>query len=88
MTTTPVGGGRRAYRSPRRQQQAAETRAVVLAAADTLFATKGWSATGMRDVAREALRTVAGDRRCRFDLLVCLAAAIVAICSSPTRSCS
>ena len=35
MTTTPVGGGRRAYRSPRRQQQAAETRAVVLAATET-----------------------------------------------------
>ncbi len=45
---------RRPYRSQRRAQQAAETRASVLAAATRLFGERGWSATGMRDVAREA----------------------------------
>jgi AcrR family transcriptional regulator len=50
--------GRRVYRSPRRAQQAAETRASVLAAATRLFGERGWSATGMRDVAREAAVSV------------------------------
>jgi AcrR family transcriptional regulator len=45
---------RRPYRSARRRQQAAETRALVLAAATSLFADRGWSATGMRDIAKEA----------------------------------
>ena len=36
------------------RQQAAETRALVLAAATSLFAEGGWAATGMRDIAREA----------------------------------
>jgi AcrR family transcriptional regulator len=45
---------RRPYRSDRRQQQAAQTRELVLAAATTLFAERGWSSTGMRDVARAA----------------------------------
>jgi AcrR family transcriptional regulator len=44
----------RRYRSPRRAEQAAQTRAAVVAAAARLFTTKGWAATGMRDVAREA----------------------------------
>lgn len=73
MTTAPAGGGRRAYRSPRREQQAAETRAVVLAAADTLFAARGWAATGMRDVAREAgvaVETVYANFRSKTDLLM------------------
>ena len=63
----------RGYRSPRRQQQAAETRALVLAAADTLFATRGWSATGMRDVAREAgvaVETVYANFRSKAELLM------------------
>lgn len=54
MTTTRADGGRRPYRSTHRQQQAAQTRALVLAAATSLFSSKGWSGTGMREVAREA----------------------------------
>ncbi len=54
MTVPSPSPERRAYRSPRRQQQAAETRELVLSAASTLFGTQGWAATGMRDVAREA----------------------------------
>jgi AcrR family transcriptional regulator len=44
----------RSYRSPLRDKQAAETRAALLAAASRLFLDKGWTATGMRDVATEA----------------------------------
>ena len=47
-------GERRTYRSPRREQQARETREALLTAATTLFTTRGWAATGMRDIAREA----------------------------------
>lgn len=54
MTAAAPAEGRRPYRSARRRQQAAETRALVLAAATSLFAERGWSATGMRDVAKEA----------------------------------
>jgi AcrR family transcriptional regulator len=54
MTTGQAPPRRRAYRSPRRQQQAAETRAAVLAAAVQLFGERGWAATGMREVARAA----------------------------------
>lgn len=45
---------RRTYRSARRQEQAAQTRALVLAAAASRFAASGWAGTGMRDVARDA----------------------------------
>jgi AcrR family transcriptional regulator len=45
---------RRRYRSPLRDQQAQQTRAALLAAATRLFTTRGWAATGMRDIAREA----------------------------------
>lgn len=64
---------RRAYRSPRRQKQAAETRELVLTAAGTLFGTRGWSATGMRDVAREAgvaVETVYANFRSKTELLM------------------
>jgi AcrR family transcriptional regulator len=44
----------RRYRSPRREQQAAQTRTEIIGAATRLFTTKGWAATGMRDVARVA----------------------------------
>lgn len=54
MTAAPQEEGRRPYRSARRQQQAAQTRALVLAAATSLFADRGWSSTGMRDIAKEA----------------------------------
>ena len=50
----PQEEGRRPYRSARRQQQAAQTRALVLAAATSLFADRGWSSTGMRDIAKAA----------------------------------
>jgi AcrR family transcriptional regulator len=50
----PTALGRRSYHSPRRQRQAAETRADVLTAATRLFGDRGWAGTGMRDVARKA----------------------------------
>lgn len=55
MSTDPVTTRRpRRYESPKRQQQAAETRAAVLAEAVALFAERGWAGTGMRDIARAA----------------------------------
>jgi AcrR family transcriptional regulator len=59
-----VTGGvnsRRAYNSPRRQQQAAATRAVILDAAQRLFERQGYPATTMDAIAAEAgvaLKTV------------------------------
>jgi len=44
----------RRYESPLRAQRAAETKAALLGAATTLFTTKGWTSTGMRDVAKQA----------------------------------
>lgn len=79
MTAAPEGT-RRPYRSARRRQQAAETRALVLAAATSLFADRGWSATGMRDIAREAgvaVETVYASCGSKTDLL--LAAIDVAV---------
>ena len=73
MTAASPDRGRRTYRSPRRQQQATETRAAVLGAATTLFGTRGWSATGMRDVAREAgvaVETVYANFRSKTELLM------------------
>ena len=49
-----ASAGKRRYRSPRRQLQAEQTRAVVIAAAARVFSQRGWVATNMRDVAREA----------------------------------
>jgi AcrR family transcriptional regulator len=49
-----AGRARRRYRSPRREMQAQATRDALLAAAARLFTTRGWGATGMRDIAREA----------------------------------
>jgi AcrR family transcriptional regulator len=54
LTAAAPEEGRRTYTSARRRQQAAETRALVLAAATSLFAVRGWSATGMRAIANEA----------------------------------
>lgn len=45
---------RRRYRSRLREQQAAQTRRAVVDAARQLFEARGWSATGMRDVAAAA----------------------------------
>ena len=73
MTAASADRSRRAYRSPRRQQQAEQTRADVLAAAANLFGTRGWSATGMRDIAREAgvaVETVYANFRSKTDLLM------------------
>ena len=46
--------GRRTYRSELRERRTAETRHAVVAAAQRLFVTNGWAATGMRDIARAA----------------------------------
>lgn len=64
---------RRTYRSPQRRRQAAETRASVLEAATRLFGERGWAATGMRDVAREAgvsVETVYAGFGSKSDLLM------------------
>ncbi len=44
----------RRYRSRLREQRSAETRRAVVEAAHELFVSKGWAATGMRDVAAAA----------------------------------
>jgi AcrR family transcriptional regulator len=80
MATDQAARARRAYRSPRRAQQAAETRADVVAAAVRLFGARGWAGTGMRDVARAAgvsVETVYAGFRSKGDLL--LAAIDVAV---------
>lgn len=72
MATEEAARPRRAYRSPRREQQAAETRALVVAAAARLFGEHGWAATGMREVARAAgvsVETVYASFRSKADLL-------------------
>jgi AcrR family transcriptional regulator len=64
---------RRAYSSPKRRQQAAETRATVLEAAVALFGERGWAGTGMRDVARAAgvsVETVYATFGSKPDLLI------------------
>ena len=50
--TTPKKARR--YASPIRAKRAMETRAALMSAAAELFTTKGWAATGMRDVADAA----------------------------------
>lgn len=45
---------RREYQSPLRAQRAEQTRSALIDAATRLFSTKGWAATGMRDIATEA----------------------------------
>ena len=47
-------GGKRGYRSPRRQEQAAATRRAVLSSARELFASKGYSPTPVSDIAAAA----------------------------------
>src|SRR5690349_23779529 len=48
------GGGARRYHSPRRAEQAVATRRAVLDAARDLFVRKGYLATTVADIAREA----------------------------------
>lgn len=47
-------GTPRRYRSQLREQQAQQTKRAVVQAAHELFVTKGWAATGMREVATSA----------------------------------
>ena len=73
MAAGQATGPRRAYRSPRREQQAAETRSMVASAAARLFGERGWAATGMREVARAAgvsVETVYASFRSKGDLLM------------------
>jgi AcrR family transcriptional regulator len=80
MATEQAAQARRPYRSPRREQQAAETRAMVVAAAARLFGERGWAATGMREIARAAgvsVETVYASFRSKSELL--LAAIDVAV---------
>lgn len=72
---------KRAYRSPRRTEQAAQTRAHIIATATTLFGERGWAATGMRDIATAAavsVETVYSHFRSKADVLMgCIDAGIV-----------
>jgi AcrR family transcriptional regulator len=74
MTAASTSGtGRRAYSSALRQEQASRTRARVLATATRLFGERGWGATSMRDVAREAgvsVETVYAAFGAKSDLLM------------------
>jgi AcrR family transcriptional regulator len=73
MATEQAAQARRAYRSPRREQQAAETRAMVVAAAARRFGERGWAATGMREIARAAgvsVETVYASFRSKTELLM------------------
>ncbi|WP_420750026.1 TetR/AcrR family transcriptional regulator [Rhodococcus sp. O3] len=72
-SSAPPASPRRAYNSPRRRANAADTRQAVLDAAAELFATRGWSATGMRDIARRArvaVETVYATAGTKSDLLL------------------
>ncbi|GAA5187102.1 TetR/AcrR family transcriptional regulator [Rugosimonospora acidiphila] len=81
QTSTDQKPARRPYRSPRREQQAAETRAAVLAAAGDLFAARGFAGTGMRDIAKAAgvsVETLYAGFRSKGELLtLALDAALV-----------
>ena len=64
---------RRSYASSLRARHAADTRAVVTKAAASLFAARGWAATGVRDVAAEAgvsVETVYSHFGSKADLLM------------------
>jgi AcrR family transcriptional regulator len=49
-----AGTAKRSYESPLREERAKQTRDAVFEAAGRLFTTRGWAATGVRDIAREA----------------------------------
>lgn len=73
MSTAAGEERRRAYESPRRRQQAAETRAAILSAATRLFGDRGWATTAMRDIARDAgvaVETVYSNFGSKGDLLM------------------
>ena len=54
MTEATPARQTRSYDSSRRQAMAADNRLAVLGAASRLFGERGWSGTGMRDIARAA----------------------------------
>lgn len=72
-TSSPV---RRRYASPLRARQAEATRATLLRTATELITTRGWAATGMRDVARgagvavETLYKHYSSKRVLFDAVI------------------
>lgn len=71
--TQPASAARRAYHSPHRERQAAQTRRAVLQAALDLFNEHGWAGTSIRDVARAAgvsVETVYAAVGSKSDLLV------------------
>jgi AcrR family transcriptional regulator len=73
MATTGSGRTTRSYDSSRRQALAEETRLSVIEAATRLFAERGWSGTGMRDIAKAAgvsVETVYGTAGSKAQLLV------------------
>lgn len=67
---------KRAYRSPRRQQQANETRATILDAAQAQFSSLGWSRARIAGIAKEAgvsvetVYSVFGNKRSILEQLV------------------
>ncbi len=54
MSREPTKRDTRSYDSPRRRALAEDTQAAVVGAAAALFSERGWSGTGMRDIARSA----------------------------------
>ena len=73
VVTQRTTTSKRAYKSPRRLEQAAQTRTAVLEAAVRLFGERGWATTGMRDVAAEAgvsVETVYSNFKSKVDLLM------------------
>lgn len=72
-TPDPEERATRSYHSPRRQATADQTRARVLATASRLFASRGWTGTSIRDIAREAgvaVETVYAAAGTKRDLLL------------------
>src|SRR5262245_5178069 len=54
VNSRPSDRGRRRYESPLRDQQARQTRQAIVAAANRLFVGRGYAATSLADIAREA----------------------------------
>ncbi|MHC3475391.1 TetR/AcrR family transcriptional regulator [Streptomyces sp. 7R007] len=54
VNSSAAGRGRRQYDSPLRDQQARQTRQAIVAAAQRLFGERGYAATSLADIARQA----------------------------------
>ena len=54
VNSSPAERGRRRYDSPLRDQQARQTRQTIVAAANRLFLARGYAATSLADIAKEA----------------------------------